>query len=84
MSNWSENRNRFSCTHNGLKLAEMTTGTTETTGTTNYSPTCFMRLEPSAFLIKAFTQILSHRARKKTRSVLKSTVRVAIKNTALL
>ena len=59
----------------------MTTGTTDTTGTTNYSPMC---LEPSAFLIKAFTQILSHRARKETRSVLKSTVRVAIKNTALL
>ena len=52
-----------------------------TTGTTNYSPMC---LEPRAFLIKAFTQILSHRVRKETRSVLKSTVRVAIKNTALL
>ena len=59
----------------------MTTGTKETTATTNYSPMC---LESSAFLIKAFTQILSHRARKETRSVLKSTVRVAIKNTALL
>ena len=59
----------------------MTTGTTETT---NYSPVCFMCLEPRAFLIKAFTQILSHRVRKETRSVLKSTVRVAIKNTALL
>ena len=55
----------------------MTTGTTETTGTTNYSPVCFMCLEPRAFLIKAFTQILSHRVHK-------STVRVAIKNTALL
>ena len=55
-----------------------------TTGTRNYSPVCFMCLEPRAFLIKAFTQILSHRVRKETRSVLKSTVRVAIKNTALL
>ena len=54
----------------------MTTGTTETTATTNYSPMCFMCLEPKAFLTKAFTQ--------ETRSVLKSTVRVAIKNTALL
>ena len=62
----------------------MTTGTTETTGSTNYSPVCFMCLEPREFLIKAFTQILSHRVRKETRSVLKSTVRVAIKNTALL
>ena len=62
----------------------MTTGTTETTATTNYSPVCFMCLEPREFLIKAFTQILSHRVRKETRSVLKSTVRVAIKNTALL
>ena len=55
----------------------MTTRTTETTGATNYSPVCFMCLEPRAFLIKAFTQILSHRVHK-------STVRVAIKNTALL
>ena len=59
----------------------MTTGTTETTATINYSPMC---LESSGFLIKAFTQILSHRARKETRSVLKSTARVAKKNTALL